>query len=474
MRIMSVSGLSLSLACGLPLLVAAPTARGQCQVTETGQCVATDGAGGDSFGYDVSINGDVAIIGARDDDEDGAQSGSAYIHRFDGTNWVEEAKLTACDGAASDNFGTSVAISGDVAVVGAPNDDHAAFFAGSVYIFRFNGVVWIEEAKLTASDAGPIHQFGWSVATTGGVALIGAYGDDHAGSLSGSAYVFRFSEGLWIEEAKLVASDAAQQDEFGISVSLSGNVAIVGASTDPFGPASFGSAYIFRFDGNAWPQKAKLTASDEAAGDEYGGAVAIDSDVAIVGARHNADAGISTGSAYVYRFDGANWPEEEKLLPADAAAGDKFGTSVAVSGNVAVVSATAADDSAADSGAAYVLEFDGSTWVEKGKLLGSNIGAFQNFGLSVSTDGNRAIIGAIGADGIVSGSGSAYVFDSLPNVCNSCPWDLSGNMSVDVPDLLGLLAAWGTDPGGPPDFDGDANVAVPDLLALLAHWGPCP
>ena len=195
-------------------------------------------------------------------------------------------------------------------------------------------------------------------------------------------------------------------------------------------------------------------------------------DVAIVGARHNADAGISTGSAYVYRFDGANWPEEEKLLPADAAAGDKFGTSVAVSGNVAVVSATAADDSAADSGAAYVLEFDGSTWVEKGKLLGSNIGAFDNFGLSVSTDGIRAIIGAIGANGIVSGSGSAYVFDGLPNVC--CPWDLSGNMSVDVPDLLGLLAVWGTDPGGPPDFDGDANVAVPDLLALLAHWGPCP
>ncbi len=472
MLIRSESGLSLSLACGLLLAVAAPTARGQCQVTETGQCNASDGATGDSFGRSVSINGDVAIIGAPNDGDAGFQSGSAYIHRFNGTNWVEEAKLTASDAAADDNFGRSVAISANVAVVGAPDDNDAAFFAGSVYIFRFDGVGWIEEAKLTASDAGPIHQFGWSVATTATVALIGAYGDDHAGSLTGSAYVFRFSDGQWTEEAKLIASDAAQQDEFGISVSLSGNVAIVGASTDPFGPANFGSAYIFRFDGNGWPQEAKLTASDAAAGDEYGWAVAIDSNVAVVGARHNADAGTSTGSAYVYRFNGANWPEEQKLLPADAAAGDTFGTSVAVSGNVAVVSATGADDSATDSGSAYVLEFDGSTWVEKGKLLGSNIGPFENFGLSVSTDGIKAIIGAMSAEGAVSGSGSAYVFDGLPDVC--CPWDLSGNMSVDVPDLLGLLAVWGTDPSGPPDFDGDANVAVPDLLALLAHWGPCP
>ena len=472
MLIRSERGLSLSLACGLLLAVAAPTARGQCQVTETGQCNASDGAGGDAFGNAVSINGDVAIIGARDDDAAGAQSGSAYIHRFNGTNWVEEAKLTASDGAAGDNFGTSVAISGDIAVVGAPNDDHAAFFAGSVYIFRFNGVVWTQEAKLTASDAGPGHQFGWSVATTGSIALIGAYGDDHAGPLSGSAYVLRFSSGQWIEEAKLVPSDPGEQDRFGISVSISGNLAVVGADNNDDAGDDSGSAYIFRFDDNGWPQEAKLTASDAAAGDEYGRAVAIDSSVAVVGAWHDDDAGTSTGSAYVYRFDGASWPEEQKLLPSDAIAGDKFGRSVAVTGNVAVLSALGADDSAADSGSAYVLEFDGSTWVEKGKLLGSNIGAFENFGFSVSTDGMTAIIGAIGAQGAVFGSGSAYVFDGLPNVC--CPWDLSGNMSVDVPDLLGLLAAWGTDPGGPPDFDGDANVAVPDLLVLLAHWGPCP
>ncbi len=470
MRIMSVSGLSLSLACGLPLLVAASTARGQCQVTETGQCVATDGAGGDSFGYDVSINGDVAIIGAAKDGDLEFQSGSAYIHRFDGTDWVEEAKLTASDGAAGDNFGWSVAISGDVAVVGAPLDNDAVPFSGSAYVFRFNGVDWLEEQKLNASDPSPANQLGWSVDVEGNEVLLGAI------SLfgSGSVYSFRIEGESWVQKQKLTPSDGAPEDHFGESVSMSGSRAAIGAYLNDGAGLDSGAAYVFHFNGTSWVQEAKLVGSDTAAGDEFGRSVSIDGNIAIISAQGDDDNGMDSGSVYLFRFDGANWsqPEEQKIVPADAAAADTFGTSVTVSGNVAVVSATGADDSAPDSGSAYVLEFDGSTWVEKGKLLGSNIGAFENFGLSVSTDGNRAIIGAIGADGIVSGSGSAYVFDGLPNVC--CPWDLSGNMSVDVPDLLGLLAAWGTDPGGPPDFDGDANVAVPDLLALLAHWGPCP
>ena len=466
----SESRLNLSLACGLLLAVAAPTARGQCQVTETGQCNATDGAGGDSFGRAVSISGDVAIIGAPRDADAGFQSGSAYIHRFDGTNWVEEAKLTASDGAAGDNFGNSVAISGDVAVVGAPLDNDAAPFSGSAYVFRYNGVDWLEEQKLNASDPSPANQLGWSVDVEGNEVLVGAI------SLvgSGSVYSFRFDGESWLQEQKLTPSDGAPEDHFGESVSISGSRATIGAYLNDGAGLDSGAVYVFHFNGTSWVQETKLVGSDTTAGDEFGRSVSIDGNVAIISARGDDDNGMDSGSVYVFRFDGANWsqPEEAKLTASDGAPADRFGHSLAIDGNVAIVGAIGVKDNGTGSGAAYIYSFDVSSWVEDAKLLASNGASSDVFGTSVAMEAGRAIIGATGADGVTSGSGSAYVFDGLPNVC--CPWDLSGNMSVDVPDLLGLLAAWGTDPGGPPDFDGDANVAVPDLLALLAHWGPCP
>ena len=180
---------------------------------------ASDAAAQDRFGRSVSLSGDVAIVGAPQQ-----FSGAAYVYRFDGTTWSEEQKLTASDGAAGDAFGTTVSVSGPVAVVGAPLHDDAGNYSGAAYVYRFNGTTWTEEQKLIASDAAAEDFFGGSVAVDGNVVVVGAHGDDDAGSRSGAVYVYRFGGMNWIEEQKLTASDGVANDAFGVSVSTAGDV----------------------------------------------------------------------------------------------------------------------------------------------------------------------------------------------------------------------------------------------------------
>ncbi|MBA7679911.1 hypothetical protein ES703_88217 [subsurface metagenome] len=176
------------------------------------------------------------------DDDNGSNSGSAYIFKRDGTSWSEQAKLTASDGAAYDRFGSSVSVSGDYAIVGALLDDDNGTSSGSAYIFRRYGTSWSEQAKLTASDGAASDRFGSSVSVSGDYTIAGAYGDD---SSSGSAYIFERSGTSWSEQAKLLASDGAASDYFGWSVSISGVYAIVGAYLDDDSGGGSGSAYMF-------------------------------------------------------------------------------------------------------------------------------------------------------------------------------------------------------------------------------------
>ncbi len=427
---------------------------------------ASDAAAHDLLGHSVSVSGQVVLVGnwAADNacpgDPSCGNSGAAYVFRFDPktARWIEEAKLTAADAAAADSFGWSVSASGDVAVVGSPADDHSGLdHAGSAYVYRFDGTSWIEEAKLISSDAALTDVFGISVSISGDVALIGAMRDDDDGEDSGAAYVYRFDGSNWIEEAKLTASDAATGDLFGSRVNISGNLAAIGALNDDVACpgdvfCNSGSTYVYRFDGTNWTEEAKLTASDGAAGDRFGISVAIEGDVALIGAGHDDDddAGANSGSAYVYRFDGSNWIEEAKLTASDASVHDFFGSSLSISGDVAMIGAYKDDDACprdrfCDSGSAY---------------------AFR--GLS---DCNNAAM--LDICDIANGTSQDVNRNGIPDECE-CIWDLDGSGGVGLPDLCVLLTAWRTNPGGPPDFDGDGVVAVPDLLALLANWGPCP
>jgi hypothetical protein len=374
--------------------------------TET-KLLPSDGAADDWFGYVVSVDGNVALVGAVEDDDNGDDSGSAYVFRWNGSNWIQEQKLLASDGAAKDYFGTSVSISGDVALVGADWDDDKGANSGSAYVFRWNGSNWVEEQKLLASDGVSGDWFGGSVSIDGNVALVGAQGNDDNEYNSGSAYVFRWNGSNWVEEQELLPSDGAAFDFCGESVSVDDNVALVGAVEDDDKGANSGSAYVFRWNGSNWVQEQKLLASDGAASDWFGESVSISGNVALVGAVEDDDNGDESGSAYVFRWNGSNWVQEQKLLPSDGAAYDWFGVSVSISGNAALVGA---EGDYGKSGSAYVFRWNGSNWVEEQKLVASDGAYYDYFGTSVSISSNVALVGADRNDDKGTSSGSAYVY----------------------------------------------------------------
>ncbi|MHC4414135.1 MAG: M12 family metallo-peptidase [Planctomycetota bacterium] len=466
-----------------------------------GKLAASDSGEGDRFGYSVGISGDLAVAGADSDDDNGSGAGAAYAYRFDGSAWGGEVKLMASDGAADDRFGRALAISGNAVVVGAFHDDDNGSDSGSAYVFRFEDPSWSEEAKLVASDGAPDDLFGKAVAISGQVAIVGAEGRADNGTGSGAAYLYRFDPDLsqWGDEVKLVASDGEPDDAFGVSVGITGEVAVVGAPGDDDNGSGSGAVYVFRFDGSIWNEEAKLAAFDGEGDDRFGTAVAISGDVIIVGAHHDDDNGENAGAAYAYRFNGSTWEEQGKLVASDGVAGDFFGRSVAVSGNVALLGAYGVDDNGIEAGAMYVYRRGGSTWNEEAKLGASDDGAGDRFGFAVALSGDAAIVGAFADDDAGSSSGSAEIFagpvgfdcnqNGLSDICDisygtsldengngipdecDCPWDLDDSGTVDIADLLELLANWGTP--GPGDFDSSGMVDIGDLLTLLANWGLC-
>ncbi|MHC4507004.1 MAG: FG-GAP repeat protein, partial [Planctomycetota bacterium] len=313
--------------------------------------IAGDGAMGDNFGQRVALDGDTAVVGSlRDDVGLNANQGSAYVFVRSGSTWVEQQKLTASDGLADDEFGVSVSVSGDTVIVGAWADGGT----GSAFVFVRSGSSWSQEDKLTAPDGTFDDRFGVSVSVSGDTAVGGAYWDDDNGSGSGSAYVFVRSGSSWSFEQKLTASDAAAGDQSGISVSVSGDTAVVGAWCDDDNGPESGSAYVFVRSGSSWSQEDKLTASDGAADDWFGFAVSLSGDTAVVGAFFHDDSGDNSGSAYVFVRSGSSWSQEDKLTPSDAAAWDQLGYSVCVSGDTAIVGAYGDDDNGPESGSAYV------------------------------------------------------------------------------------------------------------------------
>ncbi len=381
------------------------------------------GAAIDQFGNAVAISGDTMVVGAPQDDV-GAQAdqGSAHILRWTGTGWTLEATITASDGLTVDRFGYSVAISGDTLVVGAYQDDVTATDQGSAYVFvRTPGTTtWTQQAKLVASDAGIGDQFGVSVTITGDSVIVGSHSDDVGANINqGSAYVFARAPGgvTWTQQAKVTASDGATNDFFGNAVAISGDTLLIGAYTDDNGAnTDQGSAYVFVRSGAAWAQQAKLTASDGASSDGFGYSVAVSGDTALIGSfQDDVPAGGNAGSAYVFSRTGATWSQQAQLTASDGAASDFFGNAVAIDGNTALVGAYQDDTGAnANQGAAYAYTRSGTTWTQQAKLTSPDGTASDNFGSGVALTGDTAVIGVNNDDvGANSNQGSAWVFSRI-------------------------------------------------------------
>ena len=256
--------------------------------------LSSDGAERDRFGLSASIDGDTAIIGAMGD----PYSGSAYVYVRSNGVWSEQAKLTASDAAQYDYFGSSVSIDGDTAVIGARYDDGNGNGndSGSAYVYVRSNGVWSEQQKLTASDGAQEDYFGRSVSIDGDTAVISGVTGQGLGS--GTAYVYVRSNGVWSEQQKLTASDCVADDGFGFEVSISGDTAVIGAPREMTNES--GVAYVYVRSNGAWSEQQKLTASDGAQGDVFGASVSIDGDTAVIGAYGDDDNGSYSGSTYVY------------------------------------------------------------------------------------------------------------------------------------------------------------------------------
>ncbi len=384
---------------------------------EVAKLTASDGTVEDLFGSSVAVDGNTALIGAQGDDDAGLGSGSAYVFTRSAGVWTEQAKLTASDGARGSLFGVSVALDGNTALIGAAFEDNAGPDSGSAYVFKHSAGVWTEQAKLTASDGAAYDQFGLSVALDGDTALISANWDDDNGVNSGSAYVFTRSAGVWTEQAKLTASDGARDDHFGDSVAVDGYTALIGAGGDD-NNADFntGSAYVFTRSAGVWTEQAKLTASDGIELDEFGRSVALDGNTALIGALLDDDNGFNSGSAYVFTRSAGVWTEQAKLIASDGIAFDLFGQSVALDGNMALFGKTRDDDAGLRAGSAYVFTRSAGVWTEQAKLTASDGARDDAFGDSVAVDGYTALIGAAGVDDNGANSGSAYVFSLVSDI----------------------------------------------------------
>ncbi|MCF7810082.1 T9SS type A sorting domain-containing protein [bacterium] len=393
----------------LILIMNAALAAGAFAVDEF-KITADDAEAGDQFGISVSIDGDYAIIGAYLNDDNGNNSGSAYIFVRDGEEWTQQQKLTADDAEMGDVFGFSVSISGDYAIIGAYRSDDGGNMSGSAYIFSRDGNEWTQQAKLTANDADTCNYFGYSVFIAGDYAIAGAAGNDENGNLSGSAYIFVRDGNEWTQQQKLTADDGEARDQFGWSVSINGDYVIIGAPwSDDAGDGS-GSAYVFVCDGDEWTQQQKLTADDAEADEEFGYSVSIDANYVIIGARTDDDNGWESGSAYIFVRDGDEWTQQQKLIAADTAADDYFGMFVSNSGDYTIISAPKNNDDGDDSGSIYLFVRDDDEWIEKQKLTASDAASNDWFGSFVSLNGDHVIVGARYNDDNGENYGSAYIY----------------------------------------------------------------
>jgi len=383
---------------------------------------ASDAQASDNFSYrsvSLSSDGNTALVGAYLEDAGGSGAGAAYVFTRSNGTWTQQQKIQASDAQASDNFGFSVSLSsdGNTALVGAYGEDAGGTNAGAAYVFTRSNGTWTQQQKIQASDPQASDYFGYSVSLSGdgNTALVGAYGEDAGGTDAGAAYIFTRSGGTWTQQQKIQASDAQAADRFGFSVSLpsDGNTALVGAYLEDAGGTSAGAAYVFTRSGGTWTQQQKIQASDPQASDYFGYSVSLsgDGNAALVGAYLEDAGGTNAGAAYVFTRSNGTWTQQQKIQASNPQASGYFGYSVSLSGdgNTALVGAHPEDTGF---GAAYIFTRSNGTWSQNQKIQASDAETYDYFGNSVSLsgDGNTALVGAHLEDTGGSSAGAAYIF----------------------------------------------------------------
>ncbi|MEO6720065.1 MAG: hypothetical protein ABIN67_06850 [Ferruginibacter sp.] len=348
------------------------------------------GGANDGFASAVSISGNYAIVGANKDDIGvNTDQGSASIYQYNGSNWVLMQKITDATGAANDQFGTSVFISGNVAIIGANFDDVGANAdQGSVSIYQNNGGTWVLAKKITDATGEANDQFGVSVSLSGNYAIIGAYLDDGAaGADQGSASIYQYNGSTWVLMQKILDATGAASDQFGISVSISGNFAIAGADFDDGAASNQGSASIFQYNGSSWVLLQKIIDANGGLGYKFGHSVSLSGNYALVGSPTSF---FFESSVSFYQYSGTAWLLMQRTKNNTGYGSTSFGTSVSISGDYAIVG-DGFDNIGVNSaqGSATIYKRLGLGW---GKLqyVTDPVGTQTEwFGLQAAIDGNN-------------------------------------------------------------------------------------
>jgi hypothetical protein len=330
-------------------------------------------------------------------------------------NALPQNKLLPNDGGGYDSFGASVGISGTTAVVGAVFDDDMGPDSGSAYVFVDDAGVWTQQAKLVAKDGKPGDYFGISVAVAGDRLIVGAAEAAANGVKTGAAYIYERANKVWTLKAKLAPSTGAAGDQFGYAVALEGNVAIVGAPQSDAIGSDGGAAYVFKYNGTTWQETAKLLPSAGGPFGYFGGAVALYGTTALVGAWDDGS-GLDAGAIFAYGENNGVWVQQAHLTASDGQTGDTFGFAVAIYGNKAFIGAPYHDSECVDSGAVYVFGRYSGQWCEEAIILPTDKNAAQAFGSSVAVFGDMAALGSFWDDDNGDYSGSAYAYQLVDDV----------------------------------------------------------
>lgn len=401
--------------------------------------------------------------------------GAVAWYENDGLAWREQAKLTAPDAAPGDSFGWSVAISGDTIMVGAYADADAGENSGSVYVYQRSGSAWNLATKLTGT--GPDDLFGWSIGLDADTALIGAQGDDENGLRAGAAHVYTRSAGVWSHAAKLLPSDPASEDVFGWSVALSGGTALIGAKDDDDDALSAGAAYVFVGSGDSWSEQAKLTAGTGVGmmNDNFGYAVSLDGDDAAIAAPFTDDLGAFSGAVYLFRRSGAVWAMTDRLTDPAGSAGDEFGLCLKLAGDRLLVGSYRNDAAGTNAGSATMFERLGALWSPDSQMTAFDAAPGDLFGVCVTLAGDSMFVGATRTDDRGTNSGAVYAMTPPP--VPACPGDVDGDDDTDVFDFGALAMHFGTPSGATRsdgDLDCDGDVDVFDFAIFAVDFGCAP
>lgn len=390
---------------------------------------ASDPGAGDRFGAGIALHGPVALVAAPWDDAPAEDAGSVRVmERVGAGAWIERARLTAPDASRGDVFGAGVAFDGTTAVVGAPLDDVAAPKQGSAHVFARSPVgTWQHVTQLVAPDGERLDLFGTAVAVDGDTIAVGASEHDAPADRSGAVYVYHRTDDGWQLEQKLNHPAPADQDRFGRSVALTGDRLVVGAPRDDVGGVSgAGSVHVFLRTGAGWTHEAMLVSPHPDGTAWFGFALDADGTAVLAGSPlEDGPPGEETGSADVFRRVDGSWRHEAVLSPAVFADHTRFGASVALAGETAIVGRPNDDVQARNAGAAHVFHRiapgavppppdPAPVWIEQSRLVARNAAPGDHLGGVVAFEGGVVLAGAPHVD--VDGKRDAGAFYAYPGV----------------------------------------------------------